>query len=184
MATTHTEERLLTVDDLFAMAEEGHRLELIDGKLLRMAPTGFEHSWLLGRLSAPLILYVESNQLGYVGVGDPGFILARDPYTYLAPDLAFIRSNRMSPKISRIPELVPDLVVEVISPSDSFNDVTAKVSIYLARGVQAIWVVQPPLERVLVYRPDEPVQELGLNDVLTGDDIVPGFRIPVTSIFR
>jgi Uma2 family endonuclease len=184
MATSQTERQLLTVEDVLAMPDDGDRLELIRGELLRMPPVGFEHSDIVLGLGGELRRHVLANGLGRVGGGDPGFILQRDPYTFLGPDIAFIRADRVPEDRHGILELAPDLVVEIISPSDRFNDVTEKVATYLECGVRCVWLVQPLRKRVFVYIPDTSVQELLEGDTLDGGDIVPGFAIPVAEIFR
>jgi len=174
----------MTVEDVLAMPDNGDRLELIDGELLRIAPTGFGHGRFVLRLGGILERYVDEQGLGYVSAGDSGFVVRRSPDTLLAPDVAFVRVGRLPEDDSGFQEMSPDLVVEVISPSDRFSDVAVKVEKYLAAGVHLIWIVEPKHQRVLVYEPDAPVRFLLEDDVLDGGDIVPGFRIPVSEIFR
>lgn len=184
MVSPHTEQPLLTVDDVLAMQDDGDRLELIRGELLRTPPVGFEHSDIMLGLGGELRRYVLAHGLGRVGGGDPGFILQRDPHTFLGPVVAFIRAERLPDERRGILELAPDLVVEVISPSDRFNDVTEKVAVYLECGVRCVWLVQPLWKRVFVYTSGVPARELLEGDILNGEDIIPGFQMPVADIFR
>jgi Uma2 family endonuclease len=183
MATSRTDLQLLTVEDILAMPDDGDRLELIDGELLRMAPTGFEHGDIMFNLGGALRRFVVAANLGRVTGGDAGFVLRRDPDTLLAPDVAFVRADRLPVDRQGFLELVPDLVVEVISPSDRFNDVTRKVAIYLDAGVQCVWLIQPLRKRVFVHDRGMAPLELANDDFLEGQDIIPGFQMRVADIF-
>lgn len=151
-----------------------------------MPPTGEEHGDLLLWLGGKLASYVRQHQLGKAVGGDPGFVLARDPDLVLAPDIAFVRANRLEPDRDQVRffQLSPDLAVEIISPSESSTDVAAKVLMYLNAGVQLVWEVQPRLKTITVHYPDYTAKTLTIDDELDGGDLLPGFRIPVAEIFR
>lgn len=80
-------------------------------------------------------------------------------------------------------ELAPDLVVEVVSPSDRMHDVSIKVRLYLDAGTQLVWIVQPSLKTVTVYFPDHTARTLSIDDDLDGGDVLPGFTIAVAELF-
>ena len=149
-----------------------------------MSPTGGEHGSIVASVTAPLTLFVKQHGLGRIYGAETGFQIARDPDTVRAPDVGFVAAARMGAKPSRgfVPG-PPDLAVEVVSPNDRAGEVLAKVFDWLDAGCRAVWVVDPPTRTVTVYRSREQIVTLGPDDELTGDDVVPGFRLPVAEIF-
>jgi Uma2 family endonuclease len=117
--STHTE--LKTAEDLFGMPDDGMRRELVAGELRELAPSGNEHGRVTMRFSSPLALHVDELGLGAVYAAETGFLLARDPDTVRAPDIAFPRRDRLSiaPSERGYSPGAPDLAVEVISPGDT-----------------------------------------------------------------
>lgn len=181
MATTG----LMTAEDLARITDDDCRYDLIRGELIRMAPAGGRHGNLAANIVGPLWAHVAQEQIGNVYIAETGFLLARDPDVVLAPDAAFVRSDRLPPEEEQdgfLP-LAPDLAVEVVSPSDSSDYVTDKVMEYLDAGTSLVWVVQPRRRIVTVYTPDHIGRVLGEADELDGGDVLPGFRLPVTAIF-
>ncbi|MFW6074622.1 MAG: Uma2 family endonuclease [Chloroflexota bacterium] len=81
-------------------------------------------------------------------------------------------------------ELAPDLAIEVMSPSDSHSQVTAKVMTYLEAGTQLVWVVDPDRRTVLVYTPDRRARLLLEDEEIDGGDALPGFRTKISEFFR
>lgn len=182
MATT----KLMTADELLAMADDGRQYELIEGVLHEVSPAGMEASNLAARILARLLIYVEERGLGLAVGADGGFFFGRDPDTVRAPHVAFVRAERLPPQDQRIgfSPVIPDLAVEVVSPSDRQSKVDDTVEQYLAAGVPLVWVWYPRTRTVVVHRPGQEARTFGLGDVLDGEDVVPGFRLPVTDIFR
>ncbi|HEY0078181.1 MAG TPA: Uma2 family endonuclease [Pyrinomonadaceae bacterium] len=178
-----TTTRKMTADELFNMPEDGFRYELIDGELIKMSPTGVEHSVIMIRLGAFLITYVEENDLGVVGGGDVGVRLT--DYTVIAPDIAFVSKERIPAE--GIPKAywrqTPDLVVEIISPSEVLKESREKAERWLAEGARMVWLVNPRRRNVTVYRPSAEPLSLTEGDALDGMDVVPGFRCAVSKIF-
>ena len=179
MATT----LLLTAEDLLALPDH-QRGELIEGVLRPMPPANFDHFNDTGRLILRVGAFVEAHGLGVVGA-EGGFRLRRDPDTVLAPDVAYVRQERLPPPGQRagFPDLAPDLVVEVLSPSNTPAEVARKVAIYLAAGTELVWVVDRPRQSVTVHRAGRPQRTLGLGDVLEGEDVLPGFGLPLAELF-
>jgi Uma2 family endonuclease len=176
--TTH----LMTAEELFNLPDGPYRHELIKGELLTMPSPGAKHSVVSINLSAPLAVYVKAKKLGVV-TADAGFILERNPDTVLGPDISFIRSERISTIPDGYLELVPDLVIEVVSPSQSRPKMERKASQWLEHGAQGVWLVNPRTRTIEVRRATGESQQLLEGDDLTGGDLVPGFRIPVSEIF-
>ncbi len=174
----------MTAEELFALGENRPG-ELVRGELREMAPPGAEHGAVAARLGWRLARYVEENDLGVVLIGDAGFQLASDPDTVRGPDIAFIRRDRIP--ATGLPRGywpgAPDLAVEIVSPSDRYEEVEERVADYLAAGAQIVWVVSPGLRTVTVRRSNTPPVLLSEADVLEVEDLLPGFRIRVGEIF-
>jgi Uma2 family endonuclease len=134
----------MTADELLELTGP-ERYELLRGKLIEMGPTGFEHGDVGNVIAWFLTTYVREHRLGRVTNADVGFRLSSDPDTVFAPDTAFVRADRLPPRAERtgyLP-LAPDLVVEVLSPSDRPGQVATKISAYQVFGVHTIWLVDP-----------------------------------------
>jgi Uma2 family endonuclease len=184
-SATEDPNRLYTADDL-AQLDEDARYELVRGELRVMEPPPFpDHGSVAMRLSVALANYVYAHSLGEVFTAETGFILRRDPDTVRAPDIAFLRAERMPPGGfgRRYGDGAPDLAVEVRSPSDRVPQLWQKVDDYLATGARAVWVVDPEARTVAVHDPGRPVRLLAEADTLDGGAVLPGFACPVSSIF-
>jgi Uma2 family endonuclease len=129
--------------------------------------------------------HVKANRLGVVLNSDTGFTIDRDPDTVRAPDVSFVRQQRIGP--GGIPigywSLAPDVVVEVISPSDTLADVEDKVHDWLAAGTSLVWVINPRRRTVTVYRSPNAATILTEGDRLDGQDVVPGFSCSISELF-
>lgn len=177
----------MTAEQLAALTDDRYKKsELVKGELIVMSPTGFEHGIVSARIVQLLSDFVRSRNLGYVCGAETGFILARDPDTVRAPDAAFVSKTKVSE--GQLPtsfaEFVPDLAVEVVSPTDRSNEIELKVSEYLTAGVQLVWVVYPQTKTVYVYRSGRAVQRLSQSDMLSGEEVLPGFAQPVSGFFE
>jgi Uma2 family endonuclease len=108
-------------------------------------------------------------------------VLFSDRETLLAPDVAFVRKDRVPPEEeqARFARLAPDLAVEILSPSDRMASALAKVSLYLEAGVLAVWLFDPIKRTITVFSPDDAPMRLEENDTLAGGNILPGFSIRV-----
>ena len=174
----------ISADALRQMPGDGYRYDLIRGELKRMSPASGVHGILASRADFVIRQHVEAEDLGEVFGAETGFKLENNPDTVLAPDVAFIRKDRL-PK-GEFPEgywtIAPDLVIEIISPGDRPGDVEEKVELYLAAGVRAVWLFYPRTRTVTVRRSHSTLH-LTEKDMLVGEDIVPGFRCPLEKIF-
>ena len=176
---------LTTAEDLLHMPEDGFRYELISGELKKMNPAGSHHGMIVGNLTVLLGQHVRARRLGAILGAETGFLISREPDTVRAPDISFIRRDRL-PKDSASTGFwpgAPDLAVEVLSPRDKVLDVDEKVLAWLRAGSRAVWVVDPILRTVTVCRSATSISLLTENDTLDGEDVVPGFRCPVAEIF-
>lgn len=157
-------------------------LELIEGEIVEKMPTNPYCSVIAVRVVQYMGIFVDEHDLGYVTGADGGYNISDE--NSFAPDVAFISKTRQ-PELPRrgYNPIPPDLAVEVISPSDSYTDVSKKVATYLRNGTQMVWVFDPGTELVAVHTSDG-AKTLGKDDVLEGGDVLPGFRLPVSKIFR
>jgi len=176
---------LVTADQLLRMPDDGYRYELVAGELSKMTPGGWQHGAVGGQLHALLGHHVLEHKLGKIFFAETGFLLARDPDTVRAPDIAFISKDRLPatpPKEAFWPG-PPDLAVEVVSAGDTVKEVDEKVKAWLDAGARMVWVVDPVWQTVTVYRAATDIRVLTEKDELTGANVVPGFRCPVRDIF-
>jgi Uma2 family endonuclease len=175
MATT----KLVTIRDVEQLHDDS-RYDLIRGELIRITPAGAHHGEYAANVLIPLGTFAKKHKAGKVYTAETGFILARDPDVLLAPDVAFVRYDRLPSEAAQegFLELAPDLVVEIVSPSDRAHDVTAKVLEYLDAGVLLVWVVEPRRRIVTAYSADRSTRVLGIDEELDGDPALPGFRLP------
>lgn len=165
--------------------DDGFRYELVTGELRRLTPAGFDHGVIVMNIAAPLAQHVKAKRLGAVCGAETGFTLATNPDTVLAPGVAFVRLSRM-PSSGRPAGFwpgPPDLAVEVLSPNATTSGVDEKVERWLAAGTAAVWVVDARRGAVTIHRGGTSTRTLSDEDTLDGEDVVPGFRLPVADIF-
>lgn len=177
--------RRMTIEQFEELPDDGFQYELVDGELERMPPTGEGHGdvdrqfiWLLESYIRPLgieKLFVETS-----------FVLSTDRQTVRQPDIAFVRAERLAGDRDRdrSVRLVPDLVIEIVSPSDRRSAVVAKAHEYLHYGVRIVWVVDPLSRSVTIFRIDGSVEVLRQDDPINGEDIIPGFQARIRDIFQ
>jgi Uma2 family endonuclease len=182
MATT---EKLMTAEEFEQLPDDGKRYELIDGELREMAPTVNWHGEVVSNLVIRLGGYVQAHGLGRVSCGEILYIVRRNPDRVRASDIAFLRQDRVPPLEARqhIMEVIPDLVVEILSKHDTIEAVSDKIDDWLHAGVQMLWIVDPFRHTVTIYQPGRDPSLLGEHGILEGDPVVPGFRCPVAEIF-
>ncbi len=182
MATTT---QRITAEDLLRMPDDGFRYELVKGELRKMAAAGHQHGRIAINVTMSLGQHVRAHDLGNVYAAETGFKLASDPDTVRAPDVAFIRRER----VAEVGDAggywpgAPDLAVEVISPGDTYTEVEEKILEWLDAGTRMVIVVNPRRRVVTVYRSMADITILTENDMLDGGDVVPGWSMPVRDVF-
>jgi Uma2 family endonuclease len=178
---------LITANDLLALPTGmGKRYELITGELREMSPSGWRHGEVVDNVQALLSSYIRTHKLGRGFGAETGFLIARDPDTVRAPDFAFIAEEHLpneKPTEAFWPG-APELAVEVLSPSDRTGEVNEKINAWLAAGSTAVWVIDPQLQTVTIYRSRTDIQIKTAGDTLEGATLVPGFTCPVSELFR
>lgn len=183
-ATPIMQDRLITGEELAQMP--GTDLcELIAGRIVPMSPTGEEHGRIEGNVYDALKGFVRSRRLGKVLVGEVGIYTRRNPDSVRAADVLFISNDRYARRSgSSFLDVAPELVVEILSPRDTVIGLTEKLREYFAIGVRLVWLINPNARRVYAYRALTDVREFAETDRLPGDDILPGFEVPVASLFE
>jgi Uma2 family endonuclease len=176
----------VTADELLKLPRGKMRYELVRGELQSMSPAGSEHGAVTLRLSTLLDRFVTDHGLGLAFGAETGFLIQRDPDTVRAPDLAFVRQDRLPP--DGPPQGfwpgAPDLAVEVVSPGDVVREIDEKVAAWIEAGAEMVWVVSPRWKTVTVYRAGGAIETLTAGQTIDGGPILPGFQCPVAEIFR
>jgi len=178
-------EQSMTADQLLDLPDDGRRHELVGGFVLSEPPASFKHGNVAAEIFRRLIEFVRQNDLGRVVSTETGFLLARDPDTVRAPDVAFVSRSTIE-RVGRFRGFfpgAPDLAVEVLSPSERPADVHAKTGDYLAAGTRVVWVVDPSRRQVRVHRSLLHPLMLDETEMLEGDDVLPGFQVQVARFF-
>ncbi len=161
------------------------RYDLIRGELRPMPPMpGYEHGVLAADFAVEAGSYVRQFDLGACFAAETRFLIERRPDTALAPDWAFIAKARLpKPRPKGFAPLVPDAVLEIRSPGDRERAVKEKTRRWLDAGVRLVWELDPKTRTLTVHRPDAPPRALGVNDTLLGEDVLPGFALPLRRLF-
>jgi Uma2 family endonuclease len=173
----------MTAEKFFDLIIPDGRAELVRGEVVPMSFPGGEHGVIAVRVAARLLSFVEATALGFV-TAETGFILERDPDTVRGPDVAFVSFERLAGQ--DLPDtwlqFAPDLIVEVISPSERPKQIREKVQDWFAGGARRVWLFYPRTRNVYVLRSPTDVQILGPEDTLSGDDVLPGFSCLVADL--
>ncbi len=169
------------------LANGDNLYEILNGQRLELPPMSIMAVLIAGKTYYQLCAFLEQNHLGRA-VMEGLFILDADKDLRRRPDVAFVSGQRW-PLDREIPAegdwlVVPDLAVEVVSPTDVFRDVSRKVGEYFAHGVAQVWLVLPEDQLVYVYESLTQVRILTMRDELQGGQLLPGFRLPVAELFK
>lgn len=176
----------VTAEELWEMPEiPGKRFELVRGELVEVPGTSALHNFIAAILYRMIDAFVRPRRLGIVATDGASYLIARQPDVLRIPDVSFVSRERVPG--GGIPKgywpFAPDLVVEVVSPSDRAADLRDKVREYLNAGTRLVWVAWPEDRSVTVYGAGGEVRELGEGDELDGGEVLPGFRAPVADLF-
>lgn len=175
----------MTAEQLLRHRHEPYRQELIDGILYEMEPPGAEHGVVAASIGYDLMRHVKAAGLGIAIAAEVGYLLATDPDTVRAPDVAFVSSERMP--AGGIPTGYwpgpPDLAIEVVSPNDRHSEVEGKALQWLSAGTRAVIVVDPPRRTATIYRARDDVRVLHGSQRIELDDVVPGWSPRIGDFF-
>jgi Uma2 family endonuclease len=174
------------LEEYYAYHPDDRRYELSAGWVLSEPHPGFDHGWVCSNVAWILSSFVRPRELGFVLVGEAGYLLARRPPTVRIPDVSFVSKERgldLADSSAPFPG-APDLAVEVLSPANRPGEMHAKVADYLAAGCPLVWVVDYPRRTITVHRNLLFPEFLGEDDLLGGGDVLPGFSVAVREVFR
>jgi Uma2 family endonuclease len=191
----YTTTAVMTIDEFIELYDE-EPFELIDGERVSMSPQIILSAMVSGRLFKELGVHVETHRLGVVLIEAPFVIPVPGSSNWVkescVPDVMFVSASRLQQVAEVDPDwkqkpltIAPDLVVEVISPSDRHSKVAKKVQGYLQDGVRVVWLVEPESQTVTVYLSgSKQSTRLTKEDMLSGGDVIPGFEILIAKLFE
>lgn len=182
--TVASQKKVWTDEEFMALPDDGSRYELVDGEVVDVGNSGMEHGNISAYLCGLIELYVRPKKLGVTCDSSTAFTLKSG--NKRSPDISFVSKERLQ-GLRRLPkgffQGAPDLAVEVISPSNTFEEIHTKLVEYFDNGCQLAWVINPDERSVVVYRQPQPDRLLKLTDSLDGEDVIPGFTFPVAELF-
>lgn len=179
-------EKKVWTDEEFMALPDRHRYELVDGELIDMGSAGAKHGYIAIILSSALFAVVMAKKLGALFDSSTAFKIKNS--NRRSPDVSFFAKERLQ-GLTELPtgflEGAPDLAVEVLSPGNTVEEIHDKLVEYFENGTRLAWVIHPNENYVLVYRSaQEPDRLLKSIDSLEGEEVVPGFTLPVADLFQ
>lgn len=188
MATV-TPAKLTTAEEYLQLPEPDVPTELVRGEIVEMNQPGFRHGKVSLRIGRLLDAFAEANDCGTVTSNDSGVITERNPDTVRGADVAYYSYTRLPKHQEPVgyPDVAPELVFEILSPTNRWPQILDKVAEYLQAGVNVVVVVDPNANRLQVYQSDEteqPVAVLNETDTFELPDLLPGFSINVAKLIR
>ncbi len=175
----------MTIAEFERMPElDDYPSELVRGWLVREPQPKELHGSVQAWPAHHLLDFVERRELGLV-VTESGYVLSEQRQTVRGPDVAFVAAARLEggPLEEHFRRGAPDLAVEILSPSNRRAEVAEKVSEYLAAGARAVWLVDPRKRLVTVHQPGADPHVYAAGDELDGGEVLPGFRLPLSTLF-
>jgi Uma2 family endonuclease len=185
-----TASSLMTTVDLLAIPEDGTDRWLIAGELRERPMTRRNrfHSRVMIRVGKILDNWLDKQPepRGQVLGGEAGVILGHDPDTTVGIDVTYVGTEVMvrQTEDSTLIDGVPTLVAEILSPSDTIEDINEKIDAYLAAKVSIIWIIDPYRHTITVHQPDSVPKLFNVRDELSAEPHLPGFRVPVARLFE
>jgi Uma2 family endonuclease len=177
------EQKLITVKEFedFLAEHPNGLYELIHGEIVEKVPTQ-EHGVIATKIAARLLVFMEDNNIqGHVAV-EARFSPLDDELNDRLPDVSVHLTDK-PPVAEGAVEGMPNFAVEIKSPKDSNKLMRDKADFYLENGCQLVWLVYPDKKIVEVFQPDKNFVHLVVGDTLNGGDVLPGFSLPVATVF-
>jgi Uma2 family endonuclease len=177
-------EKLITAEEFAKMRASDHS-ELVEGRIVPLPMGNKRHGRVVGNIIGELVPFVKRKKLGRV-IADTHFLVRRGPDVLRVPDVAFvsIESDARADEVEGVfYPFAPDLAVEVVSPSNTWDEIETKVHDYLSAGARGVWVANPDCETVHVYEPRS-VRILTIKDKIDGGKVLSGFKTPIKAFFQ
>lgn len=181
-----TAKKLMTADALLAMPDDGKRHELLRGALIEMPPPGIMHAIVTGRIGMRMGHFIEEHSLPFVYGPETAAYTERGPDTVRAADFGVISLDRIGgpiPERGYVWGVVPDLVLETVSPDYRESVADARAQMWLKAGVRLVLTAYIERRTIIARHDDGTVREYSVGDILTGDPVLTGFECPVSEIF-
>jgi Uma2 family endonuclease len=180
------EKKIWTDEEFMALPDDGHRYELVNGELIEMGNSGAKHGYVAIVLSSALFTVVLAKKLGAMFDSSTAFKMKSG--NKRSPDISFVAKERLQ-GLEELPdgflEGAPDLAIEILSPTNTIEEIHAKLVEYFENGAQLVWIIHPNERYILVYRcAQEPDRLLKSTDFLDGEELIPSFSLPVAELFQ
>lgn len=183
---TRTTPTKMTAEEFFEWLNRqdngSRRFELEQGEPVEIPLPGEMHGFVCWLAIKLLTEYVGERNKGYMFINDAGLVVHRNPDTVRRPDVMYFSGDPIRPR-RKLDERIPDLIVEVLSPSDTMRKTTISVGQYLKHGVKLVWALDPDERIIYVHQPPEFGKVLDETDTLTGNGVLPDFSCPVRDLF-
>ncbi len=176
--------KLITAEEYWQSPMNTKRSDLVRGRVIETPIQGAQHGEIVATVAALLHEWAYSSAYGCV-CARAGYVLTYNPDTVLGPDISYVRTDRIPS--SGVPEgfwpIAPDLAIEVISASDTKDEIEHKVRYFLAAGTPLVWTIYPDEREVVAHTPDGLVRTYSEDAVLEHPDVLPGFSCKVAELF-
>jgi Uma2 family endonuclease len=184
--STITQAKLLTAEEFFLLPkpEDGSQQELVKGEIITMPPPGGMRGVSCSKVDCKIGYHIDSpgGPGGTLVCNDAGFITSRKPDSVRGPDVSYWSKERLKEVPVGYIEIAPDMLVEVLSPSNTSKQIRTKIKEYFARGVRLIWVVAPEDRTLTIYRTPDEGRVLHETATVMGEDVLPGFSCRVSDL--
>jgi Uma2 family endonuclease len=182
--STLAHKKLLTAEEFFLLPppSDGSQQELVRGEIVTMPPPGGMHGVSCNKAGRHIGNFVDANDRGTVTSNDTGFVTERGPDSVRGPDIAYWSKERLPVVPVGYVEVAPDMLVEVLSPSNTSKHIRTKLIEYFAKGVRLVWVIAPEDRTLTIYRTSDEGRLLHETATVTGEDVLPGFTCRVSDL--
>jgi Uma2 family endonuclease len=182
--STIASKQLLTAEEFFRLPDpgDGSQQELVRGEIITMPPPGGMHGVCCSKADRRIGNFVEEHSLGTVTCNDAGFITERGPDSVRGPDIAYWSKEKLPVIPVGYIEVAPDLIVEVLSPSNTSKKIQNKLHEYFTKRVSMVWVIAPEDRTLTVYRGPDEGRLLHDTATVEGEEVLPEFTCRVSDL--
>ena len=181
-AAAMVKEKVFTGDEALDLGID-QPFDLVNGRIVIMDYTGDEHGILESEISRNLGNFNVARKLGWVLAGEVGVYTRFEPDTVRGVDVIFVSRKRLAAPSGKALKVAPELVVEIVSPTDRWSELRSKIAEYFAIGVERVWIVEPEKKQLLVYRTPNEFSQLTQLETVRGEGILEGFALPLSELF-